>query len=149
MTKNTFIRSASIALLLSLAIGLSLIPTAMATTTTGHVRHEMRDMTTGILTGRLDYYTTLISHYSGGKYLNDESWDSVSVSHLAFGHFYDNIVHSVTDYYGSSDEYVRGDCEWDNGFGIPTPWGWVILQQWHHTCHIWVYGSGYWTWEFI
>ena len=100
----------------------------------------------------MTYYLSVRSHYEGYpvyRHLVDEAWDSVTIGDLAIGHYYINVVHSHTEYYGGYDEYSRGDCEWDNGFGVWTPWGWIPIQQWHHTCHIWVYASGYWTWEFV
>ena len=130
---------------------MALAPTVSALQTTGSFRHEMRDSTTGWLMGSLTYSTTVKSSSTGYPYyydVIDESYDSVNVDDLAIGHYYINIVHSVTEFTGIPNEYARGTCEFDNGFGIWTGWGWIPINQWHHTIHIWVYSSGYWTYSY-
>ena len=144
--KNVY-RVLAISLVAVAILGFALTSTVSAIHTQGHFRHEMRDWPTGWLMGSLDYYVEVDSTYTGGKYMLDDADHAVS-TYANIGHYYINIEKTLTKYYGSSNEYAKGFCEWDNGYGILTPWGWIPIQQWHHSVFLWVYGSGSWNYQF-
>lgn len=139
-------RNVLISLVFSLAVSMVLLSTSsvLATTTTGHLKHQLVDWPTGILLGELNYYTTVESHWSGSRYVIDDAYDSVT-SWVAPLCFYKDITHSVTTITGIYNEYARGQVEFNCGWGMPTPWGWVVIQQFHCFGRLWVYASGYWT----
>lgn len=92
------------------------------------------------------YYLTVDSHWNGARYVIDDSDDDVD-SWAGFPCYYANIAHSVQETTGIYDEKAKGDIAFDCGLGINTPWGIVYLWQEHIEGAIWVYASGYWTYE--
>jgi hypothetical protein len=146
--QNARIKTRNLLISFAFSLAISMIfahmPVALATTTEGHIYHQLVDWPTGAVVGRLDYYTTVESSWSGSRHVIDDYWDAVSWWTWPLV-YYSNVQHSVTATTGIHDEFAKGSCEFDCGMGIWTPWGYIPIQQYHRTLKLWVYASGYWT----